>query len=154
MNTETALYKPGEAVLNIDDEEKDEDFYKKMATTKLKRVTDWRLKPNASWFKALRAGELRPNDEKFLVSLFIGFVLFLVLGFTLLGIGDELQGSITIWPLIYIFICVMIGSAVIYQSRKFTVMEYVIWVAVNIIYLTIGLIFFIVQYEVSEFNYD
>lgn len=154
MNTEAALYKSGEALLNIDDEDKLADFYEKLSTTKLKRVTDWRIKHNNKWFAALRAGELRPNDMNFLGSIFVGFILFLVLGFVLLGIGDELQGAITIWPLLYIFICLMVGSAAIYQSRKFTGMEYAIWIAVNTIYLAIGLIFFIVHYEISEFNYD
>jgi hypothetical protein len=90
----------------------------------------------------------------FIGSLFVGFIFFIILGSVLLGIGDELQGAITIWPLIYTFICAMLGSAVIYQSRKFTVKEYVIWCGINAIYLGIGLAFFIVQYEVSEFTYD
>lgn len=154
LTTEIPLYKSGEALLSIDDEDKIENFFQKMSTTKLKRVTDWRIKHNNKCFPALTARELRPNDMNFIGSIVVGFIFFIILGSVLLGVGDELQGAITIWPLIYIFICVMIGSAAIYQSRKFTIAEYVIWCVINAIYLGIGLAFFIVQYEVSEFSYD
>ena len=87
---------------------------------------------------------MRPNDLNFLISIFLGIILYIVLGSLLLGLEDELTGAITIWPLFYIFVCIMIGSASIYQSRKFKVRELVIWIIVNVIYFTAGIIFMIV----------
>lgn len=102
----------------------------------------------------MKAGDLRPNDKNFIFSFLAGILLFIILGSVLLGLEDELRGAITIWPLIYVFICLMVGSAAIYQSRKFTVMEYVIWSVVNFVYLTIGIIFFLVQYLDVDYTYD
>jgi hypothetical protein len=90
----------------------------------------------------------------FLISIFFGVLLFIILGSVLLGLEDEIAGAITIWPLLYIFICIMVGSASIYQSRKFKVAELVIWILVNVIYFAIGLTFFLVQYLDVDFTYD
>ena len=140
--------------MSIDDENKYQDFYQRLSYSKLKRVTDWRLKHKGKCFPALKAGHLRPNDKNFIFSILVGVILFIILGSVLLGLEDELRGAITIWPLLYVFICLMVGSAAIYQSRKFTVIEYVIWSVVNLVYLTIGIIFFLVQYLDVEYTYD
>ena len=134
----------GEPLLNIDDADKYQDFYKRLAQTKLRKVTDWRQKHNGDWFAALKAKDLRPNDMNFLISIFAGSLLFIILASVLLGLEDELSGAITVWPLLYVFICILIGSASIYQSRKFTLTELLIWVLVNVVYFVIGLIFFLV----------
>lgn len=102
----------------------------------------------------MKAKHLRPNDVNFLVSIFVGIFLFIILGSVLLGLEDELAGAITIWPLAYLYICIMIGSASIYQSRKFKTVEIVIWVLVNVIYFVIGIIFFLVQYLDVNYTYD
>lgn len=90
----------------------------------------------------------------FLISIFVGIFLYILLGSLLLGLEDELAGAITIWPLFYIFVCLMVGSASIYQSRKFKPIELGIWITVNLIYFTIGIIFFIVQYKDVDYTYD
>jgi hypothetical protein len=89
-----------------------------------------------------------------LISILVGVILFIILGSVLLGLEDELAGAITIWPLLYLFICIMVGSASIYQSRKFKPAELVIWILVNVIYFVIGLIFFLVQYLDVDYTYD
>lgn len=90
----------------------------------------------------------------FLISTFVGILLFLILASVLLGLEDELSGAITVWPLLYIFICILVGSASIYQSRKFTILELLVWVLVNIVYFVIGIVFFLVQYLEVDYTYD
>ena len=106
-------------------------------------MVDWREKHDNKWFAALKAKDLRPNDINFLYSIFAGFLFFVILGCVLLGLEDELTGAITIWPLLYIFISIIVGSASIYQSRKFTRSELIIWILINVIYFVIGVTFFL-----------
>lgn len=100
--------------MSIDDEHKYEDFYKRLSYSKLRRVTDWRLKHKGKCLRALKARDLRPNDMNFIISILVGLLLFIILGSVLLGLEDELRGAITIWPLLYVFVCLFVGSAAIY----------------------------------------
>lgn len=90
----------------------------------------------------------------FILSVTVGTIFWIILASVLLGMVTGILGSITVWPILYIFVCLLIGSAAIYQSRSFVTLEYVLWLFITGIYLTIGIVFFIVNYEVSEFTYE
>lgn len=72
-------------------------------------------------------------------------VFYLILAIVLLSVENGVLGAITIWPALFIFISLLIGSATIYQSRDFKLTEYLVWAIVNLIYLIIGIIFFVVD---------
>ena len=65
-----------------------EDGAKIIATSQLKRVSDWRLMHKNSWFSAFKAGELRPNDTRFISSMALSFLFWLILLICLLVVID------------------------------------------------------------------
>lgn len=109
---------------------------------------------NDSWFSALRAGDLRPNDYRFVFSTAAATFLWILTEVLLLILVEGETGAISALPIIYVGVSIMIMLAVISQGRPFKINEYIIWVSVNVIYLGIGVAFFIVKYEVSEFTID
>ena len=61
---------------------------------------------------------------------------------------------VIILPVIFVAICFLIASTVIYQSRTFTSKELALWVAVNVVYVAAGASYFVYKYEISTFKYD
>ena len=55
---------------------------RKIASTRLRRVKDWRLR-HSSWTGAMCAGALRPNDKRVLASLSLSSVFTIALMATL-----------------------------------------------------------------------
>lgn len=62
-------------------------------------------------------------------------------------------GIVYTFPFIYVGATIIIGSSVIYQSRTFTKAELAIWGSVNVIYLILGIFWFVYDYEVAEFDF-
>lgn len=97
---------------------------------------------------------LRPNDKQYLISMALFIVSFIVLTISSMAVMGGGIGFISCQPILYVCILFLIGSTVVYQSRQFTRVELVLWVVFNTIYLIAGLVFFIKEYEVSEFTID
>jgi hypothetical protein len=117
------------------------------------RVSDWRLK-HKSYYTAYMKGALRPNDMNYINSM-LGFIIcFLVLTLINMIVMGAGLGFISCQPIFYVCVLFLIATTVIYQSRPFYYKELVYWGLVNIIYLGVGILFFIYQYEVSEFTID
>jgi hypothetical protein len=121
--------------------------------TRLMRVKDWRLE-YPSIYKAFFAKALRPNDYQFFQSLFV-FIQSMI-GLT---VGNMVSirpglGFICSLPPFYIGLSILIGTSVIYQVRTFSIRELVYWILLNLLYLTAGLVYFIVKYEVNTFTID
>jgi hypothetical protein len=72
----------------------------------------------------------------------------------LLAAVDGETGAISSMPILYIIVCTTLAITVISQSRAFSTVELIIWIVINILYLGLGMSFFVYQYEVSTFKYD
>jgi hypothetical protein len=63
-------------------------------------------------------------------------------------------GIVYSFPFVYVAICTVIASSVIYQSRTFMRSEMITWAMVNGLYVAIGVFWFIWDFEISEFSFD
>jgi hypothetical protein len=140
--------------LDLDEVDEDEDGHKKIANNKLKRINDWRLIHDGSWWSALKAGDLRPNDKRILISFILSFVFWVILLTLLLVFGSGLTGSVSCVPIIYIGVCVILATAVIGDSRPFTPKELILWIVMLLIYLANGIVFLWFNYNISTFTID
>lgn len=52
------------------------------------------------------------------------------------------RGIIIVLPALYVGVCFLIGSSVIYQSRSFRTTELVFWILFNVLYLVFGFAYF------------
>lgn len=143
-----------DGTIDLDEAMEKEDGFKLIAGNKLRRVTDWRLMHKDSACSALTAGELRPNDYKLIFSMSAALIFWIILASCLLGIVSGETGAISSMPLLYIGVCLFVASSAVYQNRAFTMKELIVWIVVNVLYIALGISFFIYQYEVSEFTYD
>lgn len=146
--------KVDDGMIDLDEVMEREDGFKVIASSKLRRVTDWRLMHKNSACSALTAGDLRPNDYKIIFSMSASLVFWIVLMSCLLGLVDGETGAISSTPLLYIGVCALLASSAVYQSRAFSMLELGLWIGVNVFYIGFGVAFFIYQYEVSTFKYD
>jgi hypothetical protein len=80
----------------------------------LKRVTNWRILHDNKWYKAFFAGELRPNDYKFMSSMFLAFVAWACLLGGLLGTTSGALGAVIVIPIAYIGVGYVISASVLY----------------------------------------
>ena len=125
-----------------------------MAHSKLRRIVDWRLMHNGSWVKAFCARDLRPNDYRFVISVSVSAFLWLLLEICLLAFVDGETGGISALPFLYIGVCAMVSLAAINQGRPLRIVEYIVYIVINVIYIGVGVAFFIIKYEVSTFTID
>lgn len=107
-----------------------------------------------SWISAFVAKDLRPNDYRFWISTSASLFFWIVTEILLLVLVDGETGAISAMPLLYVGVSIMIMLSVISQGRPFKFIEYIIWISINVFYLGIGVAFFIIKYEVSEFTID
>jgi hypothetical protein len=121
----------------LDAAERDGDFAK-IAVSKLRRVTDWQSR-KISWFEAYRAGSLRPNDVKFINAAIVTVVTYLLMAVAAVIDYKGMVGFVICVPVFYVGLCFLIGSMVIYQSRRFTDAETFAWILVNLVYVVFGL---------------
>ena len=126
---------------------------RKIATTRLRRVKDWRLR-HSSWMGAMCAGELRRNDKRLLSSLSLSTAFTIALMATLTNDMADFLGVIICLPFVYFAVCLLVASTVIRQSRTFTCKELLWWVVVNLLYLGCGIAYFILDYDVGSFTVD
>jgi hypothetical protein len=66
---------------------------------------------------------------------------------------QSLIGLVYTFPFIYVGITIIIGSSVIYQSRTFTKMELCTWGTVNVLYLALGVGWFVYDFELKDFSF-
>ena len=144
---------PTKTYINRDQYEEEEGGLAKIASTRLYRVTDWRLMHKGGWTAAYAKGDLRPNDVK-LINSMIGCVVVILIGMAAMYGIEKANGFISTLPFCYLGVCITIGSAVIYQSRSFSVKELVAWSLIHLLYGGCGAAFFVIQYEVAEFTFD
>lgn len=67
---------------------------------------------------------------------------------------DDLIAVMIVIPVFYLFVSLLIGSTVIYQSRSFTKKETVYWTVVNVLYIGAGCAYFVWKYNFADFVYD
>lgn len=127
----------GPEYIDLDAAERDGDF-SKIAVSKLNSVTDWQSR-KIGWFEAYRAGSLRPNDEKFINAAIVTVVTYILMAGAAVVDMKSMLGFIICVPVFYVGLCFLIGSTVIYQSRRFTTTETVSWILVNLVYVLLGL---------------
>ena len=132
--------------IDLDAAERDGDFAK-IAVSKLRRVTDWQS-GKMSWFEAYRAGSLRPNDVKLVRAVTATVVTYLLMALAAVIDYKGVVGFVICVPVFYVGLCFLIGSMVIYQSRRFTVAETFAWILVNLVYVVLGL-----GYAASAFDF-
>jgi hypothetical protein len=90
-----------------------------IAKSKLKTVADWRQE-KLHWFTALKQGKLRPNDKQFIFSMLGSFIFWVLFSITNMATSQDAQtGLVYSIPFLYIMVCILIATAVIYQSRTF-----------------------------------
>lgn len=75
-----------------------------------------------------------------LIVLFISWIIMAVASSLHL---KEFLGVVISLPLLYLSVCTVIGAGVIYQHRQFSKIELAIWGVINVLYIAIGIIFFI-----------
>lgn len=90
---------------------------------------------------------------QFIYSLFGAFVFWVAMTITMMASAPDIAtGLVYSVPHVYITICVLIASAVIYQSRTFAIKEIVYWGIVQVLYIIVGVVYFIYEFEVKEFS--
>ena len=67
---------------------------------------------------------------------------------------NDLIAVMIVIPFFYIFVSLLIGSTVIYQSRPFTKKETIYWTLVNVLYIVAGCAYFVWKYDFADFVYD
>jgi hypothetical protein len=85
-----------------------------MEANRLKRVTNWRLLHKNNWLVALCAGNLRPHDTSFMISIFIAFLAWLGLLIGLTVVYKGFYGALVMVPTLYFAISFIIASSVLY----------------------------------------
>lgn len=143
--------RPGD--IDLDETSKDPNGAKIIARSRLKRVADWRLKSGKSWVKAMQKGQLRPNDMYILWSGLLALIAWLGMAISLFVQYQSMIGLVYTFPFIYVGATLTVGSSVIYQSRTFTKGELAGWGLVNILYLALGVGWFIYDFELSDFDF-
>ena len=73
---------------------------------------------------------MRPNDYGFINSLAISVILWIVLVIALCLYNKSIIGLVYNFPVLYIFICIIIATTVIYQGRSFTIKEILVWIVI------------------------
>ena len=122
------------------DEAEEFCLFEKMARTRFHRVPDWKIQ-DLSLIEAYKTSQMRPNDRKFLNSIFFGTLSYLIMTVCVMIDMKSLKGIIIVLPALYVAVCFLIGSSVIYQSRQFRKTELVFWVVFNLLYLILGLVY-------------
>jgi hypothetical protein len=90
---------------------------------------------------------------EFINSLFGAFAFWILATITMISSSpDAATGLVYSIPFLYVTVCVMIASAVIYQSRTFETKELVYWGVTNVLYLAIGVAYFVYEFEFKEFS--
>ena len=107
-----------------------------------------------SYWEALKSGDLRPNDLRFLSSMGASIIFWIILNIVLLAVISGPTGAIASLPLLYVGILAMLIAAASYQSRAFKSGELIMWVIMNILYLAGGFAFFFYYFNVSKFKLD
>lgn len=105
------------------------------------------------WLAAYAKGDLRPNDVKLINAMLLCFLTIIIGMGAMYGVAGA-TGFISTLPFCYLGVCITIGSAVIYQSRTFSVKEIAAWTFIHVLYGGAGAAFFVIEYEVSEFTID
>lgn len=139
--------------LDYDKAMQDEDLIHKIPYTRLMRVKDWKLKYKST-FEAAKNQALRPNTQQLLNSMIVFLISFIILTGASMGVLGAGLGFISCQPVLYVCILYFIGTTVVHQSRPFKKIELGFWLFLNILYFIAGVVFFIVQYEMSEFTFD
>jgi hypothetical protein len=139
--------------INLDVAMEEEDGLCKIAKSRVKRVIDWKLH-HSTWTAAFVALKLRPNDMKFIGSMGISLISFVLITLSLTAQLDGMIGFVMAIPMLYLGVCFMIASSVIYQARPFVLKEIIYWTVVNVAFEVVGILFFIYEFEVSEFKID
>ena len=67
---------------------------------------------------------------------------------------NDSLGFIICFPISYIAISTIIGASVIMQSRSFNITETIVWILVTVVYLLIGISWFRMKFDLSEFDFD
>jgi hypothetical protein len=67
---------------------------------------------------------------------------------------ESIIGLVYTFPFIYIGITIVIGASVIHQSRTFNKIELSVWAILNILYLALGVGYFIYAFEFKEFSFN
>ena len=117
----------GDDLKDMDLLEQQEGGMQIIAKSRLMRVSDWRVK-KIHWTTAFSNKTLRPNDMQFIFSLLGAFVAWVIGTIIMMSTAESAaQGLVYSVPFIYVTVCVMIASAVIYQSRTFATKELVYW---------------------------
>lgn len=118
----------------------------------MKRVKDWRI-AKIKWIFAFFKKQLRPNDYNFIFSLVGAFVFWIAMTISMMvSMENRLTGLVYSIPFPYITICMLIASAVIYQSRTFHVKELIYWGLITSAYLVCGVIYFVYEFELKEMS--
>ena len=100
--------------LNIDETELLFDGQQQIEANRLKRVTNWRLLHNNNWLYALCAGNLRPHDTSFMISIVISFLAWVGLLVGLTVTHNDFYGALIMVPILYFGISFIIASSVLY----------------------------------------
>jgi len=90
-----------------------EGNYKAISSTRLYRVEDWRVQ-KTSVVVAYFNKALRPNDYLFINSVIVWVLAVIGLAISLSSIWDDLNGLAIGVALLYLGICFLIGSSVVY----------------------------------------
>ena len=98
----------------MDEYEEKEGGPQKIARTRLKRVTDWRLM-HGHWAWAYKAKALRPHDYEVINSFAVCYLTLILMG-TLYGIFETNKtiAFMLVLPVYYITMCLNLASSVIY----------------------------------------
>jgi len=90
------------------------------------------------------------NDYLFINSLLVWVAGLIGLAVSLSSVMGSITGLAVAMAWLYIGTVLIIGSAVIYQSRAFFTSELVAWVVINLAYILIGLWIFTAEFDFSD----
>ena len=96
---------------------------------------------------------MRPNDQKFITAILISVIIYFIMVLAIMIHMKSIKGFIICIPVLYVGLCFLIGSTVIYQSRKFTTREIASWIIVNLIYILLGVGYFAFKFKLKEMKF-
>ena len=96
---------------------------------------------------------LRPNDMYIIYSCIGALVAWFGMAISLFVQYQSMIGLVYTFPFVYVGATIIIGSSVIYQSRTFTKIELGIWGLVNVLYLALGVGWFVYDFELKDFDF-
>ena len=103
---------------------------------------------------AFFTGHCRPNDYKIFWAFLGCFILWIATTVLLYIFVQGNNGWVSTMPFAYIYVCVVLATAVTDEGRPLNLVEHIIFAITTFVYVGIGVAFLVTTYDVTKFTRD